>query len=316
MTRRRFWAAAAFLAIAGGLGASWMLGSLMVRPNPSAVPAASLPARDLVIRTSDGLSLAATYRPGRLADSPGVLMLHGNGASRAAAAANAAWLADRGYAVLAIDFRGHGESSPAPHSFGLFESRDAAAAFAWLKRSQHGAPVATIGISLGGAAALLGARRPLPADAMILQAVYPDIRHAIRNRIAAVTVRPAGLLLEPLLSYQSLPRLGAWPERLAPLSAIRAYRGRVLVIGGGRDLYTPPAETKALFDAAPGRKGLWIAPGVDHAQTSDLATDAYRARILAFLRETIGDPLRPPPRLPAGTSSAAGSESRNSRSPR
>jgi pimeloyl-ACP methyl ester carboxylesterase len=287
------WGVAAALAIAGGLGASWLLGSLMVRSSHSIVPAASPPARDLTLRTADGLTIAATYRPGRRRDSPAILMLHGNGASRAATTPNAAWLAGNGYAVLAIDFRGHGQSAAAPHSFGLFESRDAETAFAWLKRAQRGAPVAVLGISLGGAAALLGARGPLPADAMILQAVYPDIRHAIRNRIAAVAAPAAGTLLEPLLSYQSLPRLGAWPARLAPLAALRAYRGPVLVIGGGRDLYTPPSETRALFAAASGRKSLWLAPGSDHAETSDLDTEAYRRLLLAFLRREIGDPARP-----------------------
>lgn len=315
--RKRFWIGAAALSISGGLAASWMLGSLMVRPSPSSVPPASPPARDFTIRTGDGLVLAATYRPGRGQGSPAVLMLHGNGASRAASAGNAAWLADRGYAVLAIDFRGHGRSSAAAHSFGLFESRDAEAAFAWLKHRQHGAPVAVLGISLGGAAALLGERGPLPADGMVLQAVYPDIRHAVRNRIAAVTIPAAGLLLEPLLSYQSLPRLGVWPERLAPLSALRAYRGPVLVIGGSRDLYTPPEETRAMFEAAPGRKSLWLAADADHRRTSDLETAVYRERLLAFLRSAIGDPvLSPPPRRPAGTSSAAGSASRTPPSPR
>jgi alpha-beta hydrolase superfamily lysophospholipase len=175
-----------------GLAASWRFGGAMVRPTPSRVPPAAPPAIDFRLRATDGLPLAATYRPGRRPDSPAVLLLHGNGASRAAVAPNAGWLAAQGYAVLAIDFRGHGGSASVPHSFGLFESRDAEAAFAWLKRRQRGAKVAVVGISLGGAAALLGDRGPLPADALVLQAVYPDIRHAIRNRIADLSFAPAG----------------------------------------------------------------------------------------------------------------------------
>jgi alpha-beta hydrolase superfamily lysophospholipase len=306
----------ACIALVAGLAVSWGLGSLMVRPNPSAVPDARPPATDLVIRTRDGLGLAATYWPGRHADSPAVLLLHGNGASRAAVADNAAWLASQGYAALTIDFRGHGESPAAPHSFGLYESRDAEAALAWLKQRQHGAKVAVIGISLGGAASLLGERGPIPADALILQAVYPDIRRAIRNRIAAVTASVPARLLEPLLSYQSIPRLGVRPGRLSPLAALRRYPGPVLVIGGAADRYTPPAETRAMFEAAPGRRSLWIAPGTDHAQTSDLRTEAYRGRVLAFLRREIGDSLSPPSAPPRGTSSAAGSASRKPPSPR
>jgi alpha-beta hydrolase superfamily lysophospholipase len=63
----------------------------------------------------------------------------------------AAWLAAQGFAVLTIDFRGHGQSTPRPHSFGYGESTDAHAAFAWLKQRRSGGKVAVIGISLGGA---------------------------------------------------------------------------------------------------------------------------------------------------------------------
>jgi pimeloyl-ACP methyl ester carboxylesterase len=131
------WTSLGFTALAAGLAASWGLGSLMTRPSPSFVAPARPPVVDLHISSLDGLLLAATYRPGRRPGAPGVLLLHGNGASRAAMAANAAWLASCGYAVLTIDFRGHGQSSPAPHSFGLYESRDAAAGFTWLKRHQR-----------------------------------------------------------------------------------------------------------------------------------------------------------------------------------
>ena len=225
--KRKLWTFLAAAGLVSGLSACWGFGSLMVRPTPSPVAPALAPAGDVTIESTDGLRLAATYWPGRTPQSPGILLLHGNGSSRAATRANAEWLAGHGYSVLTVDFRGCGESSPAPHSFGLFESRDAKAAFDWLRRSRPGAPVAVIGVSLGGAAALLGDEGPLPADAMILQAVYPDIRRAVRNRIAAAAGTAPAYVLEPLLSLQSRPRFGVWPSRLSPLDALGGYRGPV-----------------------------------------------------------------------------------------
>lgn len=285
LNRRRLALGAALLLLLG-VTASWLVGSILVRPTPSAVPQAPPPASDLTLKSSDGLAIAATYRPGRSASGPAVLLLHGNNASRAATAANAAWLARQGYAALTIDLRGHGESASAPRSFGLHESRDAAAALSWLKQRHR--RVAVVGISLGGASALIGEDGPLPADALILQAVYPDIRSAIRNRIAGLLGRPPALLLEPLLSYQSHLRLGEPPSRFSPLRAIARYQGPVLLIGGAADTHTPPSETRALYDAAPGRKALWIAPGLDHPAVSDIASDAYRSRLAAFLAATVG----------------------------
>jgi pimeloyl-ACP methyl ester carboxylesterase len=290
--RLRRWSLLFLALLVVGLGASWAIGSALMRPSPSHVPLAIAPARDFHLRTDDGLIVAATYWPGATPEAPAVLLLHGNGASRAAMAPTAAWLALQGYAVLTIDFRGHGESSPAQHSFGFAESRDVAAAFNWLKRQEHGAPVAVLGSSLGGAAALLGAHGPVPADALILVAVYPDIRHAIRNRISAQLGSLAGALLEPLLSYQSEFRFGVGPGTLSPIDALRRYPGPVLVIGGDRDRYTPPVETRALLNAAPGaRQMLWVAG--DHATVSGFSSTACRDRLRLFLAQTIGARQKP-----------------------
>ncbi len=283
----RRWGFALLLLTIGGLSGLWLIGSFLMRPSPSPVAAAVAPARDFRFRDSDGLVIAATYWPGKGPHAPAVLLLHGNGASRAAEASTAEWLSQQGFAALTIDFRGHGESASASHSFGLFEARDAAAAFAWLKTRQRGAPVAVLGISLGGAAALLGESGPLPAQAFILQAVYPDIRHAIRNRLVATAgIAPAGWL-EPVLSYQARLRFGVWPGRLAPIERAAALRCPVLVIGGTEDRYTPPSETRALYDVVPGSKRLWWAVGADHAATSRDESPAYRSALLEFLRSTI-----------------------------
>lgn len=279
------------VAFAGGIAACWLAGSLMVAGHARHVPAARAPASDLRIETADGISLAATYRPGRIPMSPAVLLLHGVGASRAATAANAQWLAGLGYATLTIDFRGHGESAPAERSFGLYESEDAAAAFAWLKRREDGAPVAVVGISMGGAASLLGANGPLPADALVLQAVYPDIRHAIRDRIAARLGAVPAMLGEPLLSYQSRLRFGIWPSALSPIRALPNYHGPVLVVGGAQDRYTPPAESRAMFDAVAGPRWIWMRPGGGHAEICNAQDPEYRGVVARFLAETIGVPV-------------------------
>lgn len=246
--------------------------------------------RDFVLTAADHIRIAATYRPGLGDAGPAVLLLHGNGASRKMVAQNAAWLAEQGYATLTIDFRGHGESTQTGRSFGLFESRDAAAAFSWLKQRQRGGRIGVVGISLGGAASLLGEDGPLAADALVLQAVYPDIRHAIRNRIAALATTLPAHVIEPLLSFQSRPRFGVWPGRISPIATLGRYEGPVLVIGGGGDHYTPPEEARAMFATAPGPRELWLVDGLDHANVSGLETPAYRERLLIFFRRWLGAP--------------------------
>jgi pimeloyl-ACP methyl ester carboxylesterase len=292
VTARRFrrWSFLLAILIVIGLAISWLLGSVMTQPSPSHVQPAIAPARDVRLRTADGLTIAATYWPGARPDAPAILLLHGNGASRAAMVPTALWASrNQGYAALAIDFRGHGESTPARNSFGLFEARDAEAAFRWLKHQQHGAPVGVIGVSLGGAAALLGEHGPLPADALVLQAVYPDIRHAIRNRIGAVLGSWPAIVLEPLLSYQSEFRFGVGPAALSPIERLRHFNKPVLVIGGERDRYTPPEETRAMLAAAPffNKRISWV-PG-DHSAASGASSRVYQDELAKFFFYTIGE---------------------------
>jgi uncharacterized protein len=289
-TRSAWWGVVLLVIVIGLLTISWLLGSLLVRSMSSRVSPSLPPAQELTIVTADGLALAATYWAGKRIDAPGVLLLHGNGASRMQTAENGAWLARQGYAALAIDFRGNGASPPATHSFGWIESRDAHAAFEWLRRAQHGARIGVIGISMGGAAALLGSDGPLPADALVLQAVYSDIRHTIRNRMASMMTPVPAACFEPLFSYQSRLRFGVWPSRLSPIEALPHFRGPVLVLGGASDPFTPPDETRRLYEAVTGARELWIVPGESHEGMSDLRSAEYRERLLTFFERTIGAP--------------------------
>jgi esterase/lipase len=91
-----------------------------------------------------------------------------------------------GFTVLAPDFQGNGESPGEHVTFGARESLDAAAALAFLDSAAHGERVGAIGVSMGGAASLLGPG-PLPVSALVLESVYPTIRDAVRDRITAWT---------------------------------------------------------------------------------------------------------------------------------
>ena len=282
------------VAAAGIAGVSWLVGSVVVRscwllPKVRNRPPTA-PGRDLRLQSLDGIDLAASFWPGARPDAPGVLIVHGFGASRRVIQPNAEWFAGKGYAVLTIDLRGHGESGRGRHGFGWPESLDTHAAFAWLKQRETGAPVAVIGISMGGASTLIGPHGPVPADALVLQGVYATFRQTVRSRIAFGAGVPLAWLGEPLLTFQSRPRLGVWPWRLAPIAAIANVTCPVFVIGGEKDPFTPPHETSALYEAARSRKQLWIIPGLGHGDVSNTLSEAYRARVLAFLASSIGRP--------------------------
>lgn len=284
MTRRfkRFTAILVLLAIAGIAGL-WMVGTLLTRATPATVPPPPAPARLVWIESSSQVRLAGSYWQNTRSGAPAILMLHGNGSSRMAMTETAAWLNQQGYAVLAVDLRGHGQSTATAKSFGLHEADDARSALAWLRHANPGARVGAIGFSLGGAAMLIGRQGPVPVDALVLEGVYPDIRHAIHNRLALRLGHWPARLIEPLLSYQSLPRFGVWPEALSPIEALSRVQEPVMVVGGGEDTNTPPAETRALYDRIKDHGELQILPGVSHDDLGRNLPDAFKVKLLGFL---------------------------------
>jgi pimeloyl-ACP methyl ester carboxylesterase len=288
--RRRRLLKAILILLLLGLAGAWGFGWMATRPRVEPIAPPAPPGRVVHLVAADGVRLEGSYWPGAHDTGPAVLLLHGINSSRASFNRHAAWLNGIGYAVLAIDFRGHGGSQAVPRTFGLYEARDAAAGLAFLREGAPRRRVGVIGTSLGGAAALLGDDGPLAVQAMVLQAVYPDLRRAIRNRIARVTGRPLAWLGEPLLSYQSWPRYGVSPGRIAPIEGLRQFRGPVLIVGGMADSNTTLADTRDFNAAAPGPKSLWLLPGTGHAATGSIFTEDYRRRVGALFEATLGPP--------------------------
>ena len=105
---------------------------------------------------------------------PPVLLLHGGGQTRHAWKRTAELLGHEGYFAVALDLRGHGESSWSPETNYLLE---AFAADVRLVAGEIGRTVALVGASLGGIASLVAAGEAPPVDcsAVVLVDVTPRI---------------------------------------------------------------------------------------------------------------------------------------------
>ena len=244
---------------------------------------ARLALREFQFPSASGSLIHASFaagRPGRGA----VLLLHGVGASRAAMLGRAAFLHDAGFAVLLPDFRAHGASAGGHTTWGVLESRDAAAALAVLRTQSCGERVGIIGVSMGGAAALLG-DGPLAVDALVLESVYPTIREATADRLAAWLgpVGFAGRWVTPGALRWMQWRAGVREAELRPIDRIGAVRAPLLLLAGTHDPYTPLAEARALFARATAPKELWPITGAKHEDLHAYAGAAYERRVGGFL---------------------------------
>ena len=264
-----------------GIVSRALVGGAPARIGP---PPSGLGAVPVSFASRSGSEVHAWFAAGR----PGagaVLLLHGVHANRLAMVPRARFLHEHGYAVLLPDFRAHGESTGDRTTFGMLESRDALAALCTLRALAPGERVGVIGVSLGGAAALLGST-PLDADAMVLESVYPTIYLAARNRLSA-WLGPIGRLAAPALVRWLEPEVGFDADSLRPIDRIGTVRAPLFVLAGTADRYTPIDESRALYARAQSPKQFWAVEGAAHVDLHDYAPQEYERRVGTFLERNL-----------------------------
>lgn len=265
-------------------GSWWTLDRLTTAAHRPVPAPADLAVESVRIPEAGSSGLAAWWvqaNPERGA----VVLLHSKQADRRSMLPRARLLLREGVSVLLVDLQAHGESPGDRITLGFRESGNARAALAWLRQLRPDLPLGVIGVSLGGAAVLLGPQ-PIGVDAAVVEAVYPDIRIALENRVR-IRLGPLAPLLAPLLVMQLRPRLGAGPDDLRPIDGIARLGAPVLVVAGERDRHTTLAESEALFAAAAPPKELWVVAGAHHQDFLAKDPDGYRARVVGFLRRSL-----------------------------
>jgi alpha-beta hydrolase superfamily lysophospholipase len=260
-------------------------GCLLARPARSIVgnPPATLGATTVSFSSRSGSTIRAWFAPGRHGGGA-VLLLHGMGGNRASMLQRASFLHRSGFTVLAPDFQAHGESPGEHITFGQLESFDAEAALAFLRQAVPGERIGVIGVSMGGAATLVGVK-PLSVDALVLESVYPTFEKAVSDRLET-WLGPLGFLgraVAPTLVELVSPRIGVEPERLRPIDAIARVDEPLLLIAGTADRYTHIEESRALFARARSPKEMWEVRGAGHEDLHDYSPLEYERRVGGFL---------------------------------
>lgn len=232
------------------MGLGWTLQrQLIYFPDAAPVPSAGTVidgARDLTVRTDDGLELGAWFVPAPARADRGfaVLMAPGNGGSRVGRAGLAEELRQRGFAVLLMDYRGYGGNPGSPSEDGL--ARDALAAAEALERLGYGAErTIYLGESLGTAvvAALQSVR---PPAGLVLRSPFPELADV-------------GGAHYPWLPVRLLLR-----DRFRTLEHLEHSEVPLTVVYGDRDSVVPPRLSERVADGAPALVERVVLEGADH----------------------------------------------------
>jgi hypothetical protein len=228
--------------------------------------------------TSDGLRLEGWYVPSK--NGAAVISFPGRKGSQKPARI----LASHGYGVLLFDRRGEGESEGDPNAFGWRGTRDVEAAVAYLRTRPDVDPyrIGGVGLSVGGEVMLQAAAETDSLQAVVSEgAGVRSVREAIHvpgsvkvifTEIMTVATLGTAVFASDL-PPPSLIDLSA--DISEPLFVIYSDQGQ-----GGETI------SQQFYDAAPGPKELWVAPG-GHVGAIDAAPDEYERRVVAFFDDNL-----------------------------
>jgi len=195
---------------------------------PTATPTPSTAFRTLTIRAADDVQLTGNYYPPQQVPAPGVLLLHQVDGQKEDWAQFASQLQETGFAVLALDLRGHGESGGEKDWAAMPE--DAVRAWSALTMQEGVDPERT---AIGGAS--VGANLALVAAAN-------------QPRVQAI------LLLSPGLEYRGI-ETG---------QAMVAYGDRAVFISASEGDAHAAESARELADLAQGSPVVILYPGDAH----------------------------------------------------
>lgn len=266
-------------ALLGSSGCAWLDGhqrQIIYRPSVG-VPAdfTGLRAGDTryVVNLPNPLGqpqhLAIWWLPHASPDAPTLLYLHGTFRNLFGNAHKIEALREAGFSVLAVDYRGWGESSPITPSEASI-MMDAQLAWAELVKHQPNASKRVIyGHSMGsGVAVDLASRLQYPADygGLILESAFTsftDVAHA------------SGWLASLVNLFNR--------ERFASIDKIGQVRAPLLMLHGELDDTIPIRLGQQLFAAANAPKQWRTMAGAAHSDLNLVNPDLYKTTLQGFV---------------------------------
>ena len=260
------------LAVLLAIGVMWVFQRRFIYFPSQVLPdvAAVLPgAEEVVFPTDDGLTLAAWWVPAA-GDANGgtVVVFNGNAGNRGDRIPLALALAERGYGLLLVDYRGYGGNPGRPTEDGLLADGRAAVAYLETRPDVDADRLVYFGESLGAAVAI-GLAEQEPPAALVLRSPFaslPDIGS---------------------VHYPFLPTSVLLWDRYPNLERIRGIEVPVLVVAGSADSIVPVAQSQRLYEAASAPKVFVMIEGADHNDFELTAGDELVAEVAAFLDNMI-----------------------------
>ena len=208
--------------------------------------------------TGKPVKLHALWLANAQPDAPVLLYLHGARRNVAGSAFRIRHMQELGFSVLAVDYRGFGQSTDElPSETMVYE--DARAAWAFLDREHPGRDRYIFGHSLGGAIAVQLATEVTDSKGLIVEGTFTSIPDVFQS------FKWGWLPITPLIT-----------QRFESADKIARVKTPVLVVHGSVDSLIRPELGRKLYEKAVSPKRFVLVEGGTHYSTNGAGTTQYR----------------------------------------
>lgn len=210
--------------------------------------------------------LHGLWMPQERADAPVLLYLHGARWNVSGSSGRIRRMQELGFSVLAIDYRGFGQSSAGLPSE-ITAGEDARAAWDWLAQQHPGKARYIFGHSLGGAIAIDLARQVPDEQGTMVEGTFTSIADVVST-----------------FKWGWLPVSGLITQRFESVRKVSEIGSPLLVVHGSEDSLIRPTLGRQLYEAAQEPKQFVLVDGGSHHNTNSVGQPAYRQAMASLFK--------------------------------
>lgn len=194
-----------------------------------------------------------------------------------------------GYAVLDIDQRAQGESGGNFCTYGLYETRDVAAALVYLQHRPDvdGKQLGIYGSSMGSITAIHAAAQMPAFRAVAVESPFADLTETMQV-VTAPLLRLPGWMVWLILKLYQL-RTGVDLTQLRNIDDMTSLGDRPFyAIGDMKDKVTLPGDARRLYEAShSSHRQLWEVPDTGHTESLFYHPAEFYQRLITFFDEAL-----------------------------
>jgi alpha/beta superfamily hydrolase len=196
----------------------------------------------------------------------------------------------KGYSVLMMDFRNHGQSDSGITGVGLNEYQDTAGAVQYLQQhpDYQQAQIGLVSFCMGADASIiaLSKAKDIMQGVKFLVAIQPVSADVFVKSYLRAVYTPASLVLAPIVDWFIQKRGGYAMSAMSPINYAKDIRIPVLHFQAPADKWTTIADTQTIFDnfSSSDKELVWL-DGITHRFETYNYIGEHPQKTLEFIKD-------------------------------